>query len=98
MLFCVFKHRTAYEWRSGDWSSDVCCTDLGDSDSLGGRGRRIVCQRRRACSRKSASQKLSSCHVAHLTCPPFSRWPCVIAGNHRRGPLPPLCRDRKCVV
>src|SRR3546814_21025442 len=33
ILFCVsvffFKHKTAYEMRISDWSSDVCSTDLG---------------------------------------------------------------------
>src|SRR3546814_7974156 len=28
-LFC-FKHKTAYEMRISDWSSDVCSSDLGD--------------------------------------------------------------------
>src|SRR3546814_8430958 len=27
-LFC-FKHKTAYEMRISDWSSDVCSSDLG---------------------------------------------------------------------
>src|SRR3546814_10717968 len=27
MILC-FKHRTAYEWRISDWSSDVCSSDL----------------------------------------------------------------------
>src|SRR3546814_10401815 len=28
MLFCFFKQKTAYEMRIGDWSSDVCSSDL----------------------------------------------------------------------
>src|SRR3546814_19933648 len=27
MIF-LFKHKTAYEWRISDWSSDVCSSDL----------------------------------------------------------------------
>src|SRR3546814_13080158 len=30
MSFFVFKHKTAYELRIIDWSSDVCSSDLGD--------------------------------------------------------------------
>src|SRR3546814_6585036 len=42
MLFvfslCVFffKHKTAYEMRISDWSSDVCSSDLVRSDCLDG--------------------------------------------------------------
>src|SRR3546814_4022256 len=28
MIFFVFKHKTAYEMRISDWSSDVCSSDL----------------------------------------------------------------------
>src|SRR3546814_5749718 len=28
MLFIFFKHKTAYEMRISDWSSDVCSSDL----------------------------------------------------------------------
>src|SRR3546814_6172900 len=28
MFFFVFKHKTAYEMRISDWSSDVCSSDL----------------------------------------------------------------------
>src|SRR5216117_4310623 len=28
-LFFFFKQKTAYEIRKGDWSSDVCSSDLG---------------------------------------------------------------------
>src|SRR3546814_5151563 len=27
-IFCCFKHKTAYEIRISDWSSDVCSSDL----------------------------------------------------------------------
>src|SRR3546814_2265221 len=27
-FFCFFKHKTAYEMRISDWSSDVCSSDL----------------------------------------------------------------------
>src|SRR3546814_2759330 len=35
-MFFFFKQKTAYEMRISDWSSDVCCSDLG------GASRRIV--------------------------------------------------------
>src|SRR3546814_17828938 len=38
MSFFVFKHKTAYERRSSDWSSDVCSSDL-DRDSFIGQAR-----------------------------------------------------------
>src|SRR3546814_8731796 len=28
LLFCFFKHKTAYDRRSSDWSSEVCYSDL----------------------------------------------------------------------
>src|SRR3546814_6378840 len=28
MIFCFFKHKTGYEMRISDWSSDVCSSDL----------------------------------------------------------------------
>src|SRR3546814_4462116 len=42
-LFCVFflKQKPAYEMRIGDWSSDVCSSDLADRDRCG-KGRRMV--------------------------------------------------------
>src|SRR5216117_4414725 len=33
--FFFFKQKTAYEIRKGDWSSDVCSSDLGVVDRLG---------------------------------------------------------------
>src|SRR3546814_14453451 len=30
---CFFKHKTAYELRISDWSSDVCSSDLFDDDA-----------------------------------------------------------------
>src|SRR3546814_15661480 len=27
-MFCFFKHKTAYECRISDWSSDVCSSDI----------------------------------------------------------------------
>src|SRR3546814_9078562 len=38
LLFFFFKHKTAYEVRMSDWSSDVCSSDLGS----GRRGTRSV--------------------------------------------------------
>src|SRR3546814_7914591 len=33
-LLCFFKHKTAYEMRISDWSSDVCSSDLTDAAAL----------------------------------------------------------------
>src|SRR3546814_14818439 len=48
-LFFFFKHKTAYEMRISDWSSDVCSSDLpevsveeGHDPRLGIRSRRFV--------------------------------------------------------
>src|SRR3546814_8107313 len=40
MVLCIFffKHKTAYEMRISDWSSDVCSSDLGHAHR--GRGGR----------------------------------------------------------
>src|SRR3546814_5597264 len=32
MLYFFFKQKTAYEMRISDWSSDVCSSDLDESD------------------------------------------------------------------
>src|SRR3546814_9528980 len=32
VMFVFFKQRTAYEMRISDWSSDVCSSDLEESD------------------------------------------------------------------
>src|SRR3546814_2097633 len=34
-LFFFFKQKTAYEMRIGDWSSDVCSSDLGERAAAG---------------------------------------------------------------
>src|SRR3546814_2424598 len=34
LVFFFFKQKTAYELRISDWSSDVCSSDLLDSDRL----------------------------------------------------------------
>src|SRR3546814_8842632 len=34
LIFCFFKQKTAYEMRIGDWSSDVCSSDLKAFESF----------------------------------------------------------------
>src|SRR3546814_3144217 len=34
MSYFFFKHKTAYEMRISDWSSDVCSSDLGEHDDV----------------------------------------------------------------
>src|SRR3546814_12431170 len=36
VIFFFFKQKTAYEMRISDWSSDVCSSDLQDSDDRSG--------------------------------------------------------------
>src|ERR1051325_7256244 len=38
-----FKQKTAYEITYGDWSSDVCSSDLGDQESARDRSRVCLC-------------------------------------------------------
>src|SRR3546814_4873399 len=33
-FFCFFKHKTAYDMRMSDWSSDVCSSDVCSSDLI----------------------------------------------------------------
>src|SRR3546814_16855783 len=40
MLIFIFKHKTAYEMRISDWSSDVCSSDLAVDAHTGRRGAR----------------------------------------------------------
>src|SRR3546814_4949832 len=35
-MFFFFKQKTAYEMRIRDWSSDVCASDLGQTDDKAG--------------------------------------------------------------
>src|SRR3546814_19347234 len=34
MIFCIFKQKTAYEMRISDWSSDVCSSDLNETQQF----------------------------------------------------------------
>src|SRR3546814_10657616 len=36
-FICFFKHKTAYEMRISDWSSDVCSSDLDEDMDAGPR-------------------------------------------------------------
>src|SRR5216117_4432897 len=44
LCFFFFKQKTAYEIRKGDWSSDVCSSDLGDGSSIPTRYPPATCQ------------------------------------------------------
>src|SRR3546814_8134898 len=35
LMFFFFKHKTAYEMRISDWSSDVCSSDLEAGKNIG---------------------------------------------------------------
>src|SRR3546814_1091227 len=45
VVFFFFKQKTAYDWRIGDWSSDVCSSELAD-EALDGDVALVVVQRR----------------------------------------------------
>src|SRR5213082_3156298 len=47
-FFFFFKQKTAYEIVSGDWSSDVCSSDLHEGEEKAARRRRARRARRRA--------------------------------------------------
>src|SRR5216117_2313017 len=49
MVFFFFKQKTAYEIRKGDWSSDVCSSDL--ERLVDDRGIRSLADRQRAALR-----------------------------------------------
>src|SRR3546814_6745104 len=49
LFFFFFKHKTAYEMRISDWSSDVCSSDLGEVlDPAGGAAAARADRRQRA--------------------------------------------------
>src|SRR3546814_3480033 len=80
LLFFFFKHKTAYEVRISDWSSDVCSSDLGRT--LGRRGRIPWLRRPRGrCRGPSPFRSLSA------TCRYISR-----TGQIGRA----SCRERVC--
>src|SRR3546814_5563693 len=76
----VFKHKTAYEMRISDWSSDVCSSDLA---AAGSAGRALTAARRRPPGRRAAAARLyGSCRAGsrlpHQSCRPTA--PTVTAG------------------
>jgi hypothetical protein len=62
----MFKHKTAYEIYLGDWSSDVCSSDLVDGTSVShttvGLGNKYACSLDLYCTprRRVSSVKLCS--------------------------------------
>src|SRR3546814_5225299 len=45
MLYCgmlFFKQKTSYDMRISDWSSDVCSSDLADTDAAVRHSRRLI--------------------------------------------------------
>src|SRR5213082_2868791 len=54
-FFFFFKQKTAYEIVSGDWSSDVCSSDLGERSSPTGHAGRI-CQTENPASASQSMQ------------------------------------------
>src|SRR3546814_6284923 len=57
LLFFFFKQKTAYEMRISDWSSDVCSSDLGQTEGDGVGDRRYLRKGRRRVRRRQARRE-----------------------------------------
>src|SRR3546814_5618611 len=53
--FFFFKHRTAYEMRISDWSSDVCSSDLAGRLLAAGAAYRCFCTTEQLAERQAAA-------------------------------------------
>src|SRR6188768_961358 len=70
-FFFCFKHKTAYEMSIGDWSSDVCSSDLlRRHDRLHRPGRPAYCAHDRGRGRRSEERRVGK--ECQSTC--RSRW------------------------
>src|SRR5881398_4039017 len=79
VIFFFFKQKTAYEMLSGDWSSDVCSSDLGfhqaaaeeerpDAVDRHPRGERVV-RPRRSEERRVGKECRLTCRSRWSPCP-----------------------------
>src|SRR3546814_9387312 len=86
-----FKHKTAYEMRISDWSSDVCSSDLASLQSAGHRLRQGTCP-----CHEAGDQRRSGCGPGDGV----SRATAILIGRqHRRAVdrADALCRKRRAV-
>src|SRR3546814_7601227 len=94
----VFKQKTAYEMRNGDWSSDVCSSDLGVYPASV--SERIVCACRKAISaaslrssRRNATSR-ASYHRRDAAGGGTRAWSAADACRHRGRIVPSANRRR----
>src|SRR5216117_4266846 len=91
-VFFFFKQKTAYEIRKGDWSSDVCSSDLRcgrvDRACCSAAGER--CHSPRAASRRSEERRVGK------ECPALcrSRW----SAYHEKKKKAPIDSLRACLL
>src|SRR6184192_3902514 len=109
-FFFFFKQKTAYEMSIGDWSSDVCSSDLDTHSKFADRSRclaqvcaccrRLVVTVRPPC-RATDRQLRSSDGAARRTLPGQHRPCCREAPQHRSArsssSLPKECEQAECV-
>src|SRR3546814_1612068 len=87
---CFFKHKTAYEWRISDWSSDVCSSDLI-------KGRQIEHVRRLRDRTRGASEVADRAETALIENVGRVRRDHELAGVMRRIEIGRAsCRERVC--
>src|SRR3546814_7054950 len=95
-LFFFFKHKTSYEMRISDWSSDVCSSDL---DDLLVRHRRHVTRREdTGLARRAARVDLDLAAIAqcHRIAEPFGVWDQADLDENPFEIGRASCRERVC--
>src|SRR3546814_5343788 len=71
-FFFFFKHKTAYEMRISDWSSDVCSSDLHCSHHVSLRGETLRVRRQNTSSLAPKRDSLRSVGECQATTSVFS--------------------------
>src|SRR3546814_4165573 len=99
-IFFFFKQKTAYEMRISDWSSDVCSSDLPESDLRRAKGNdsranflASACSGRTSssCRRASTSPDPASTGPVHASNRALFRFPaCRAVSCPSRAQAPPL--------
>src|SRR3546814_2699078 len=102
-LLFVFKHKTAYEMRISDWSSDVCSSDLGCALFAGAPGRVQGGKhpRRPGAGLRQADADDRDRRHRHARgcgglCGAYSSGPAAIVRQLRGADAGRLCPDRPC--
>src|SRR3546814_8998086 len=68
LVFFFFKQKTADEMRISDWSSDVCSSDLGFTQLLGGSGYAVAEQGAGAYSLQKLPQGDGNVEIGRASC------------------------------